>query len=227
MSENRTASRAVAVMAKRPAPGKTKTRLTPALTPDHAAGLYEAMLIDTIAMLSRRSDCETVIAVDHPDSAEYFDGLGPHRQILQGDGPLGNRLDTVLSGLLVDVDHAYAINSDGPDLPADHLSEAFAMLDTDDVDVVLGPTEDGGYYLIGWKQRWAPLVTDVQMSTPSVFADTLDIAKRLGARVAVAPPWYDVDVATDLVDLRRRLADSPSATATFLDAAVDLGAIGQ
>lgn len=192
-------TRAVAVMAKRPAAGRTKTRLTPVLSPDEAARVYECFLLDTIERLGQRTDCQAVVAIDEPSSADYFHRVAPGvAQITQTGPTLGHRLDAVLTGLLETYDHAFAINSDSPDLPAGHLAAAFAQLTKPETDVVLGPTDDGGYWLIGWKQRWSPVVTDVQMSTPSVLADTLALAEAGGANVALAPEWHDVDTAVDL-----------------------------
>ena len=77
---------------------------------------------------------------------------------------------------------------------------AFELLDQ--ADVVLGPTEDGGYYLIGMKKPHPRLLREVQMSTPDVLTDTQELAKRMGVNIALLPPWYDVDTASDLERLQ-------------------------
>ena len=220
-SASRLSSRAVIVMAKRPAAGSTKTRLVPAFSPQEAAEFYERLLFDTIDMLTARDDCETIIAVDEPASVSYFDQSAPGlRQLPQGSGALGDRLASVLSDALeLGFESVFAINSDGPDLPPEHLDAAFAQLDQPDIDVVLGPTDDGGYYLIGWRQPWSPMVTDVVMSTPDVLADTLAITEKIGARVALAPSWFDVDVPEDLDRLEQSvMGRSHSRTAAFFAA---------
>lgn len=197
-------ARAVIVMAKRPAPGKTKTRLTPALSPEQAADFYACLLHDTLNLIEAREDCIPVIAIDTPAASEYFSRIAPGvDQVVQQGAALGDRLDSVMAECL-HLGHpaVFAISSDSPDLPTSHLDDAFASLDRDDVDVVLGPTEDGGYYLIGWKQRWSRLVTEVTMSTPQVLEDTLAIASELGAQVHLAPSWYDIDTPDDLRRLR-------------------------
>lgn len=215
--------RAVIVMAKRPAPGVTKTRLSPTLTPAQAAELYERLLLDTIDAIERRTDCTTVIAIDQPESTDYFAAIAPDieqvEQLAPGDShaELGDRLNTVLTACLArGFSQVFAVGSDSPDLPPTHVDEAFAAFDNGEADVVLGPTEDGGYYLIGWKQRWPAIVREVQMSTPSVLDDTLAIADRVGARVALISPWYDVDTPGDLARIRSSVTDSPSHTAAFL-----------
>lgn len=194
-------------MAKQPRPGHTKTRLVPPLTHEQAASLYEAMLLDIIDRLQARSDCTTAVAVDSPDSEPWFAAAAPGlRQVMQQGEALGDRLDAVLGQCLdLGYEAAVAISSDSPDLPAAHVGAALALIADDATDIVLGPTEDGGYYLIGWKQQWAPVVTEVTMSTPDVLADTLAVAERVGARVGLAPVWYDVDDADDLVRLRADL----------------------
>lgn len=194
-------------MAKQPRAGYTKTRLVPPLTSEQAADLYEAMLLDIIDRLLARTDCTTMIAIDAPESAAWFDEAVPDvDHVVQAGDALGDRLDAVLAQCLdLGYGAALAISSDSPDLPSKHLDNALALLADDETDIVLGPTEDGGYYLIGWKQRWTPVVADVTMSTPDVLADTVAIAERVGARVALAPTWYDVDDAVDLARLRAGL----------------------
>jgi len=211
--------RAVIVMAKRPNPGTTKTRLTPALTLEQAAVLYEKLLLDTLDFLQARTDCTTVIAIDSPASAEYFASIAPGvAQVLQVGPELGDRLDAVMTSCLDQgFDAVFAINSDSPDLPPAHLDQAFDALDREQVDIVLGPTEDGGYYLIGWKQRSSTIVTDVEMSTPRVLDDTMAIAAELDLAVHLAPRWRDVDTPADLPRLHASLGEgAASHTAAFL-----------
>lgn len=215
-----TTRRAMIVMAKRPAAGVTKTRLSPALSMQQAADLYERFLRDTLDAVAQRTDCDLVIAIDHEDAADWFEAFAPGvAQVTQVGESLGDRLDAVMSTCLEHgYDQVFAISSDSPDLPATHLTAAVNALDTDDVDVVFGPTDDGGYYLIGWKQRWSRLVTEITMSTPTVLADSLGLADDLGARVALAPGWYDIDQPADLDRLRESLAEDGSHTADFLAA---------
>lgn len=210
--------RAIVVMAKRPRPGATKTRMIPALSAERAAELYEALLLDTIDMLTCRDDCTTLIAVDEPESADYFSQVAPGLgQVMQGPGALGDRLDRVLTHALEQgFSQAFAINSDGPDLPGAYLDVAFNALGGDETDLVFGPNADGGYYLIGCKTRWARVVTDVTMSTPTVLTDTLRIAESLDARVVLGPEWFDVDVPDDLERLAMSLAGSGTRTEAFL-----------
>lgn len=210
----------MAVMAKRPMAGRTKTRLVPPLTHETAAGLYASFLADTLDRLRARGDCALVIALDAPDSASYFEAVAPGvPHVLQVGETLGERLDAVLGACLgLGYESACAIASDSPDLPATHVASAIELLSAESTDIVLGPTDDGGYWLIGWKRAWSPVVTEVTMSTSSVLADTIEVAERVGARVALAPEWYDVDDGDDLARLQSTLdADLTPNTARFLN----------
>lgn len=192
--------RALIVMAKRPKAGTTKTRLTPALSPEGAAQLYQAMLYDIVSNLSRRTDAEVLIASADAADVSWFEETFPGVPVVvQVGATLGERLDHVLSTALeAGYEAAFAISSDSPDLPEGHLTDAFALLDDGAVDALLGPTEDGGYWLIGWKQRWTPMVVDVKMSRSDVLENTLRIAAGLGANAVCAKEWYDVDHVEDV-----------------------------
>jgi len=199
--------RALLVMAKRPEAGATKTRLCPPLTPERAAALYACFLADVVEMA--RAVARSVpglvptIAYAPDDAAGYFRALAPDfALVLQTGATLGERLAAVMSGALASGHgQVAAINSDSPSLPAAYLAQAFAALDDPAADVVFGPCDDGGYYLIGWKRPLSFLVRDVAMSTPHTLADTLALADAAGLRVALLPPWYDVDEPADLVRL--------------------------
>lgn len=221
-------SRALIVMAKKPAAGSTKTRLSPALNPTEAADLYEAMLGDIVHGLKDREDADVFIAADREDSLPWFSATFPDvRVVNQGDGSLGDRLDRVLSdALALGYSSVFAISSDSPDLPVDHVTRAFELLDSDEVDVVFGPSEDGGYWTIGWKKPWPEMVRDVEMSRPDVLLNSVRIAEELEATVAFAPEWYDIDEITDVARLAEgidpgRLPQTTSAlTAIHADAAI-------
>jgi uncharacterized protein len=205
---------ALIVVAKRPAAGQTKTRLSPPLSPDQAAALYECFLRDTLDLMRRVTrhvpDVQPVIAYLPREAEAYFAQLAPDfDRILQTGADLGARLDQALSHYLTHgYERAVIMNSDGPTLPFDHLTAAFEAL-SDHVDVVLGPSDDGGYYLIGLKQPAPRLLRDVQMSTPHVMADTLALAAAERLRVKLLPAWYDVDDVEALRRLTDELAAAP------------------
>lgn len=210
-------------MAKRPFPGQTKTRLTPPLTPQAAAHLYERFLQDVVAKVTQLPDVSPYVAYTPQDDIGYFEMLAPcFGLIAQHGATLGARLDNALAACRSrGHGRVVAMNSDSPTLPAPYLIEAFEMLRDDAVNVVLGPCDDGGYYLIGWKQPYPPLVRNVQMSTPTVLRDTLTLANQHNLNVALLPAWYDVDSKTELALLRDELLRDPRAapqTAAFLRA---------
>jgi hypothetical protein len=202
------------VVAKQPSPGQTKTRLTPPLTPEQAAALYECFLLDTLDLVRGVSGVQPVIAYSPLEAADYFAHLAPDfERIPQVGLDLGARLDNALTEYLHrGVRRVAIMNSDGPTLPLAHLMAAFDRL-AGDADVVLGPADDGGYYLIGLKRPAPRLLREVRMSTPHVAADTLALAAEEGLRVALLPPWYDVDDVQSLERLKRELAGAPAHVA--------------
>ncbi len=207
--------RALVVVAKRPMPGETKTRLCPPLEPDQAAELYRCFLLDTVDLMARADGARPIIAYTPPEAEGYFRQIAPQGFDLipqQGEN-LGQRLNNIVE---VCLSMGYAqvaiMNSDGPTLPAAHLQRAFDRLDLPEVDVVLGPSEDGGYYLIGLKRSY-PALFQVTMSTPTVLQETLRRAEELGLHVECLPTWYDVDTPGDLQRLSGELASLPGEVA--------------
>ncbi len=202
-------SNVLLVVAKRPAPGQTKTRLSPPLSSDQAAALYESFLKDTLDLMRQTPQVQPVIAYLPPSEKAYFTQLAPDFELLLQDGPdLGVRLDNALTHYLqLGYKHAVIMDSDSPTLPITCLIAAFEALQ--EADVVLGPCDDGGYYLIGLNKSTPRLLREVQMSTPHVASDTLALAKEEGLRVKLLPTWYDVDDAATLARLLAELSQSP------------------
>jgi rSAM/selenodomain-associated transferase 1 len=196
------------VVAKQPAPGKTKTRLSPPLTPEQASALYECFLQDTLDQMRQVDETQRLIAYLPQDAQDYFRRLAPDFElILQNGHDLGERLDNALTDSLSNgYKHAVIMDSDSPTLPPAFLSQAFTAL-AHGADVVLGPCDDGGYYLIGIKKPAPRLLREVQMSTPTVTADTIAIAKEEGLSVSLLPTWYDVDDGASLIRLMKELHD--------------------
>jgi glycosyltransferase A (GT-A) superfamily protein (DUF2064 family) len=102
------------------------------------------------------------------------------------------------------------IGTDSPTLPRECLDEAVSLVMAREVDVVLGPTEDGGYYLIGLRTPAPALFEGIPWSTPAVLSRILERAQRLGLRVACLPTWFDVDTGSDLERLRAALEAVPT-----------------
>jgi rSAM/selenodomain-associated transferase 1 len=202
---------ALIIMAKQPAVGHTKTRLCPPLTPTQAAALYEALLLDTIELGANVEGVQLAVAVTPPQAMDYFKALSPADTLLVpvAGADIGDCLNQVLSRLLAEGHPAaIAINSDGPTLPVDYLHQAIAALN--ETDLVLGPSRDGGYYLIGLKRPQSQLFANIEWSTERVAPQTLARAEELGLRVAVLPAWYDVDTFTDLQRIQAELTALPA-----------------
>lgn len=194
------------VVSKQPAPGRTKTRLCPPLLPTQAADLYDCFLRDTLTMMRRVEGVQQAIAFLPETAHDYFRHLAPDMALTcQRGTSLGERLDHLLNEALAGGSpRAVVIDSDSPTLPHDYITQAFEQLDA--ADVVLGPTQDGGYYLIGLKKPQPHLLRQVQMSTPHVLDDTLALAEATGLTVSLLPAWYDVDTIADLHQLDREIA---------------------
>lgn len=211
---NSSSDNALLVVAKRPFPGQTKTRLTPPLSAWDAARLYECMLRDTIHLMEQVSKVDRYIAYLPETDEGYFRDLAPNfNRILQVGDDLGSRLDHSLTHCLsMGYQRVAIMNSDGPTLPPLYLASAFEIL-KDKADIVLGPSQDGGYYLIGLKKPAPRLLREVRMSTPYVLNETLAIAVEEGLRIALLPAWYDVDDTVSLSQLIDELKTDPNVRA--------------
>ena len=207
---------AVAIMAKAPRPGEVKTRLCPPLLPSEAAALYRSFLLDKIASVGALVDAQPVIAYTPDDARAEFADLAPGFSLVAQQGPdLGARLHSTLAGLLTDgCAGAIAVDSDTPTLPGAFLQQAVHCLSRPGPDVVLGPTEDGGYYLIGMRRAHPELFDAMPWSTPDVFDVTLHRAAMIGLRVTCLAPWFDVDTPEDLDRLRTILGADTATPAS-------------
>ena len=201
---------ALAVMARAPAPGKVKTRLCPPLSPEQAAEFYECVLRDVLGDLIPSARWDTWVAYAER-SRDYFLRLPEQGMALlpQRGASLGERMHAVF----VDLCHAgyrqvVLVGSDVPALQAASVAQACEVLEQERSDVVLGPADDGGYYLIGLARPEQRLFSDVAWSTASVLEQTLAKARQLELRVRMVPGTYDVDVAKDLERLGRDLEGS-------------------
>ena len=201
---------ALAVMAKKPVPGWTKTRLLPPLLPQQAADLYEALLRDTLERMSGLGAVQLAVGITPAEALPYFREVSPRGSLLlpvQGED-IGVCLEQVLAELLArGFAKALALNSDGPSLPLGHVQQAVNALDR--ADLVLGPSEDGGYYLIGLRSVQPQLFRGIDWSTDRVTMQTLQRAEELGWQVSLLPSWYDIDTPDDLARLERELGNLP------------------
>jgi uncharacterized protein len=213
---------AVAIMAKAPRAGEVKTRLCPPLSLVDAAELYRRLLLDKIEQVSSLRMASLAIAYTPAEARAFFEEVAPGFVLVpQRGADLGDRLANSLGELLSQGHRgALAIDSDTPTLPLAFLQQALDLIVTPEIDVVLGPTEDGGYYLIGLRAVHRELFEAMAWSTPQVLSETIRRADAKGLRVACLPPWYDIDSPDDLARLRMALAASdggaPRHTRKFL-----------
>jgi uncharacterized protein len=201
---------AVAVMAKAPRAGAAKTRLLPTLSPEEAAALSACFIWDAaenIAAAARQAAIAGYIAYSPLGAEAEFRPLraaGTELLPSRRTGLGASLCDAADDLLAAGYGAACLVNSDSPTLPTSVLVSAARALAGPGDRIVLGPAEDGGYYLIGLKQPHARLFEDIAWSTPLVFAQTVERAREIGLEPIVLPTWYDVD---DVGSLRRLVAE--------------------
>jgi uncharacterized protein len=193
-------------MAKASAPGRTKTRLVPPLTSQEAAAFNTAFLQDISANILAAAHVRPIqpymaCGPPGPGSIAFFRDALPHDiRLVEAWWPdFGSCLYGAIDRLL-EFGHASAVvlNSDSPTLPTSLLVETAEVLAQPGDRVVIGPSTDGGYYLLGVKSRHRRLFQDIAWSTDQVARQTLARAAEIELRVHLLPAWYDVDDAQSL-----------------------------
>ena len=210
------AERAVglAIMAKAPRVGAVKTRLCPPLRAPEAAELARCFLLDALDRVRMVAGARPILGYAPVEAQGQFEEVAPGFALIpQHDGDLGERQLHLIDDVLgLGLQAALVIGTDSPTLPRECLDEAVGLVMAPDVDVVLGPTVDGGYYLIGMRAPHPALFEHMSWSTSTVLGRTLDRAQRQGLRVACLPTWFDVDTGADLERLRVELEASPGTS---------------
>lgn len=201
------AKSALVLLAKAPRPGRVKTRLQPPLTAAQAADLYAAFVRD-LAAATRRLGAARYLGCEPTVDAPLFRELAARERFVlfrQEGADLGARMRHGLARTLA-AGHACAIliGADLPTLPPAHLRAALRALAR--ADVVLGPSCDGGYYLVGCRGAVPPIFDGLPWGTERVLALTLERLADEKLATALLPFWYDVDRPADLVFLRRHLS---------------------
>jgi rSAM/selenodomain-associated transferase 1 len=215
---------ALVIMAKAPIAGKVKTRLIGALDADAAANLYAAFLGDTFALaeeirdeLEAEAEAEeldyllsVVLCYTPPEQEEAFEGIEREGSLMipQRGRDLGERLQNCFADLFdAGYENVVIIGGDSPTLPGEYLLDAFDALDHENA-VVIGPTRDGGYYLIGLRRFHRQLFDGISWSTDQVLTQTQQRASQLHLAVRLLPEWYDVDTPAELERLKRELREN-------------------
>jgi rSAM/selenodomain-associated transferase 1 len=202
--------RTLVIMAKAPRPGMVKTRLSQSLPSPAVTALYRCLLADTVALAKSLTSVELAVMCPESDKEELAALLCNTVHIVaQKGGGLAAGLTSVFRYFTAaGRQHVVAFNSDSPHLAPSVLDSAFEILATHDV--VVGPTHDGGYYLVGAKVAHPSLFDGDGMGTSSAFDRLLTRTKLLELSTAFTEPFYDIDVADDLIRLARELRLAPA-----------------
>jgi rSAM/selenodomain-associated transferase 1 len=222
--------RVLVIMAKAPRPGAVKTRLAPSLSfgerarsralyaPNAVVALYRCLLDDTLALARSLGDVEVAIMCPPSDVEELAQVAGNEASVVAQKGAgLAAGLTSVFAHFAEDHQRIIAFNSDSPHLPRSVLKDAFETLAAHDL--VVGPTHDGGYYLVGAKTSHPALFAHDGMGTTSALERLLSRAQALDLSVGLVDPFYDIDVADDLTRLAAELRLAPErapSTAVWL-----------
>jgi uncharacterized protein len=203
-------ARVVGLFAKWPSPGTVKTRLAAATTPAWAARVADACLRDTLLRLGRLPVRRVIAFTPLEAEADFARLAGPDVALVpQGNGDLGQRMSRFIEQQLREgADAVVLVGADSPTLPTTHIEQTFAELKR--ADLVLGPAMDGGYYLVGCGRRVPPIFEGIAWSTGQVLAQTLACLGQPGSessewRLALLPPWYDIDTREDWALLRTHI----------------------
>jgi rSAM/selenodomain-associated transferase 1 len=206
---SRNNDRMLVIMAKAPRPGMVKTRLAQRFSVGAISELYRCLLNDTLTLAHSLVSVKVAIMCPASDIKELTDLVGGATAVVaqQGVG-LAAALTSVFAHFATGGQRVVAFNSDSPHLPASVLASAFEMLTANDV--IVGPTHDGGYYLVGMKAAHTTLFQGDGMGTNSALDGLLARAHSLRLSVGLTPPFYDIDVADDVIRLAAELRLDPA-----------------
>jgi len=185
------------IFLKNPIPGQVKTRLARTMGPDEATRIYRFLLEKTRqAALQASATQRWLFYADGLPSGDDGWSEAVFAKHAQCAGDLGERMaDAFQRAFAAGAARAVIIGSDCPELSSERLGEAFCALDHSDA--VLGPTPDGGYYLLGLRQLHPALFQGISWSTPEVLTQTLHAAQQQGLRYHLLPPLADIDTEAD------------------------------
>jgi rSAM/selenodomain-associated transferase 1 len=200
---------ALVIMAKAPRPGIVKTRLAPALSQKDILAFYCCLLDDTLALAQSLGDAEVAIMCPESDVNDLAQLAGHGVSVVAQNGEgLAAGLTSVFARFTQNRGRRIiAFNCDSPHLPRRVIEDAFHTLTASDV--VIGPTHDGGYYLVGAKTSHPELFAHEGMGTSSALNTLLARARALELSIGFADPFYDIDIVDDLSRLAEELRLAP------------------
>ncbi len=215
---------ALVLFAREPVFGKVKTRLQSLLDPETTLKLYACFLWDCLDKICSIKDVDPFIGVYPEIPSAFFEKAKRGKDVgifAQKGGDLGERMKNAFIKCFDDGYKKVAIiGSDSPTLPASYIMEAF----NSDREVVIGPTVDSGYYLVGMNRGITDIFGGVSWGTEKVLPQTLERLREKGAGLKLLPLWYDVDLPEDLKFMKIHMdlmsqggMGLPEATAEFLD----------
>src|SRR5499426_789481 len=192
---------ALALMAKAPLPGQVKTRLQPFLTAEEAAALSRSLLVDQLNHLQELATTDFYLAFAPDDAQCLMEKLAPscfHLFPQQGDD-LGSRMAAVFDRLFQMGHNKIAlIGGDLPPVPLGFFNQAYAFLESSEKRVVLGPSRDGGYYLVGSNQPTPQIFAGMSWSHSEVLKESKNRLASLRVDYCLLRPWFDIDTVDDL-----------------------------
>ena len=203
--------RVLIVFAKEPEKGQVKTRLEPYKGADYCLSLYKAFLIDTLE-IARKVKCDKRIlayACNKRGIPVFIKKNSKGFELYRQRGAsLGSRMNNAFKyAFKSGPAKAIIIGSDSPSLPYKFINKSFHLLDLNDI--VIGPSNDGGYYLIGMKSPCNNIFKGIKWSTKNVFNETMVILRKLSKSAAILDKWFDVDDIESLNYLKSSLKSEP------------------
>ncbi len=191
---------ALVLFAKAPTVGEVKTRLQPEITPENSARLQEAMIKDSISLMCAINNVEKIIYFLPGEKKyifeKYTDGLPFHLNCQNGID-LGKKMENAFQDLFnKGFLKVVVIGVDSPNLPKEYINKAFIELNK--ADLVVGPSIDGGYYLIGFKEKVLPVFSPVEWGSNKVLLQTEELIKKHNLKLSLLPVHYDIDTIKDL-----------------------------
>lgn len=193
------------IFAKYWRPGSVKSRLAATIGEVAASEIYRAFLLCLVERLNNVADRNVLAFTPHQCRDAFASLVGSGWSLMpQIDGDLGCRMQHYFAEAFAQgVERVVLIGSDSPTIPREYIQQAFELLRSQSV--VLGPTADGGYYLVGARESVPPIFNEVNWSSPKVWEQTLDHLESAGYSFEILPPWYDIDDDSDLRQLRDEL----------------------
>ena len=196
---------ALIVFARDPLMGQVKTRLNQFLDLQTICELYTCFLSDSLSTVSSIESVDCFAGIYPSSTSGYFERLNPSlplRTFIQEGKDLGDRMKNTFSARFSEgYEQVVIIGADSPSLPSAYIKQAFDFKQ----DVVLGPSVDGGYYLIGMREKLINLFDGITWGSSNVLKETHSRLKSNGVTLGLLPVWYDVDRPDDLIFLKDHL----------------------